>query len=53
MNSSKSLALLLWRHADASIGHRELYPASLVDKFSRKQRHFALLGELASIAQEI
>ena len=49
----EQLRLLLRRHADAGIGHRELDPIALVDHFSRKQRHFALLGKLASVAQEI
>ena len=49
----EKLSLLFRGHADAGIGYRELYPVALIGKLSRKKRYFALLGEFASIAQEI
>jgi len=51
VNSSNSL--LLRRHADAGVRHRDLNPIASVDHFSRAQHHFALLGEFASVAQQV
>ena len=53
LNSSNSLRLLLRRHADAGVGDGELDPVAAVADLARPQRHLALLGELAGIAQEV
>src|SRR5262249_48249941 len=49
----EQLGLLLGCHADAGIGHRDLDPVAAVDHPFDAQLDFALLGELAGIAQQI
>ena len=49
----EQLRLLLRRHADAGVGHGDLDPIVPVDHPPDPQRHLALLGELAGIAQKI
>jgi hypothetical protein len=48
-NSSNS-GLLLRRHADPGVGHRELDPLASVCHLARPQLNLALFGELAGVA---
>jgi len=49
----EQLGLLLRRHADASVGDRELNPVATVGDPARPQRDLALVSELKGIAQQI
>src|SRR5262249_37991271 len=49
----EELRLLLRRHADATVGDRELDPAASVGDPARSQRDLTFLGELARIAEEV
>src|SRR6516162_3593956 len=49
----EQLRLLLRRHADATVGDRELDPAASIGDPARSQRDLTFLGELAGIAQQV
>ncbi len=49
----EQLGLLLRRHSDAGIEHGELDPLAFIDHLAYPQRHLALLGEFAGIAQQV
>src|SRR5262249_6881879 len=49
----EQLCLLLRRHANAGIRHRQLDPVASVNHPSRSQLDLTLFGELAGIAQQV
>src|SRR5262245_22606472 len=49
----EQLCLLLRRHANAGIDHRQLDPVASVNHPSRSQLDLTLFGELAGIAQQV
>src|SRR5439155_1593150 len=49
----EQLGLLLRRHADAGIGHRELDPVTTVGDPARLELDLALARELAGVAQKV
>src|SRR5262245_61143585 len=49
----KQLRLLLERHADAGVGDGQLDEVAAIAHPAPAQRHLALFGEFASIAQEV
>jgi hypothetical protein len=53
VNSSNSFACCSAVMPMPAIGHGDLDPVASVDELSRPQRHLALLGEFAGIAQQV
>src|SRR5262249_53730199 len=49
----EQLCLLLCRHANAGIDHRQLDPVASIGHLARLQLDLTLFGELAGIAQEV
>src|SRR5262249_18604780 len=49
----EQLGLLLWRHADAGIGHSDFDPVVAIRHLPNMQRNLAFLSELAGVAQQV